>query len=157
MRFLFLLLLVSLLSACSNVQARIDLLEEELSIELPEEFGVMQDDDISHNGFESDYTLIVKLKLEPEGTTDILTQIREVPYFNQLERYYNDGTGIHLMNEEIEIHKKVEDSISRTDYRASWFRDHNGYRLVDFGNPLEPIDAFLDTVENTLLFEYNSL
>lgn len=147
-------------NSCSdNLDKRIELLEEELNIELPAKYEVMQDDDVSHNGFESDYTLIVKLQLEPSGTENVLDQIRETPYFNQVGKYFGERHGgIELFGqEEIDAMEVIKDSIPKTKYRATWFKRGDGYKLMDLEGGYEPINAFLDTVNNTLKFVFNHL
>jgi len=153
-----LLIIVCLLSSCSNQEKRIILLEKELNIELGNDFKIVRDDDISHNGFESDYTLILKIELNKNDIDRIITQIKSEPYFNQLGKFKNEQGGVTLSGiENITYFKNATDSLERTNYRGSWFPTKTGFEFIDLGNKMEPIDAEINLKDRTLEFEFSHL
>ncbi len=152
------IVIICLLSSCSNQEKRIILLEKELNIELGNNYNVIQDDDISHNGFESDYTLILKIELNKTDIDRIVKQIKSEPYFNQLGKFKNEQGGITLIGKENHKYfEKATDSLKNTKYRGSWFVTNKGFEFVDLGNNMEPIDAEINLTENTLKFEFSHL
>ncbi len=152
------LVIVCLFSSCSNQEKRIILLEKELNIELGNSYNVIQDDDISHNGFESDYTLILKIELNKTDIDRIVKQIKSEPYFNQLGKFKNkQGETILSGKENHEYFEKATDSLKNTKYRGSWFRTDFGFEYLDLKGGYEIIDAEINLKERTLKFEFNHL
>ena len=155
---IYILSLTVIFTACSNVEDRIELLENKLQIEMPNEYTIVQDEDISYNGLESDYKVVLKLQLESEGIQKIENQINQTPYYNQLVKFQGKGNGIGTFTrEEMVEFKLIQDSILKTKYRGTWIETVEGFEFIDFGDKMEPIDACIDSKENTLTFEFNKL
>ncbi len=147
-----------LLSSCSNQEERIKLLEKELNIELGNGYEIIKDDDASHGAFDSDYTLIVQVKLEKFDLDKIVKKIKSEPYFNQLGRFKNKYGGITMIGEhDIRFFKNAKDSLKNTEYRGSWFETEKGYEFIDLGEILEPVYAEIDSKESSLLFQFSHL
>ena len=153
-----LLIIVCLFFSCSKQEKRIVLLEKELNIELGNSYKVIQDDYISHNGFESDYTLILKIVLNKTDIDRIVEQIKSEPYFNQLGKFKNEQRGITLIGKEnIKFFENATDSLKSTKYRGSWFQTSKGFEFIDLGDNMDPIDAEINLAERTLKFEFSHL
>ena len=107
MKYIFkFLLLAFLLASCSNQEKRIILLENELNFDLGENYEVVKDEDISHNGFESDYTLNINIKLYKAELDRIINQIELEPYFDQLKRFRSERGRYRIAgNENMEFFK----------------------------------------------------
>ncbi len=120
------------MTACSNVEDRIELLENKLQIEIPNVYTVVQDEDISYNGLESDYKVVLKLQLESEGIQKIENQINQTPYYNQLVKFQGKGNGIGTFTrEEMVEFKLIQDSILKTKYRGTWIETVEGFEFID--------------------------
>ena len=91
MRYYFLLLTLTFVYSCSNLDKRIEAIEEEFGITLPESYEVIRDDDISFNDFESDYQQIVTIKFEDADFEEIKKQLEETIYFDQLPHYLGNS------------------------------------------------------------------
>lgn len=121
-------------------------------------FEVVKDEDISHNGFESDYTLNINIKLNKAELDRIIKQIESEPYFDQLKRFRSERGRYQIAgNENMEFFKVVADSLSKTKYRGSWFRTDTGFEFLDMEDGYEPIEAEIDLKEQVLKFEFNHL
>ncbi len=152
------LILVCLITSCSNQEKRIILLENELNIDLGENFEVLKDEDVSHNGFESDYTLKINIKLDKTELERIIKQIESEPYFDQLKRFRSERGRYRIAgNENMEFFKLVTDSIMKTKYRGSWFRTDSGYEFLNLEDGYEPIEAEINLNEQVLKFEFSHL
>ncbi|WP_299190490.1 hypothetical protein [uncultured Aquimarina sp.] len=151
-------IIVCLLTSCSNQEKRIILLEKELNIQLGNDYKIIQDDDISQNGFESDYTLKLKIGLNKNDLERIVEQIESEPYFDQLGKFKSETGRYRLAGQEnINYFKSATDSLKKTKYRGSWFKTNTGFEYMDLGNNMEPIDAKINLKERTLKFEFNHL
>lgn len=159
MNYIFkLLIIVCLITSCSNQEKRIILLENELNINLGENFKVVKDEDISHNGFESDYTLKIYIKLNKEELDRIIKQIESEPYFDQLKRFRSERGRYQIAgNENMEFFNVVSDSLLKTKYRGSWFRTDFGLEFLDMEDGYEPIEAEIHLKEQILKFEFSHL
>jgi len=159
MKYIFkFLLLAFLLASCSNQEKRIILLENELNFDLGENYEVVKDEDISHNGFESDYTLNINIKLYKAELDRIINQIELEPYFDQLKRFRSERGRYRIAgNENMEFFKVVADSLLKTKYRGSWFRTDYGFEFLDMEDGYEPIEAEIHLKEQILKFEFNHL
>ncbi|WP_422084145.1 hypothetical protein [Ulvibacterium sp.] len=152
------IILVCLITSCSNQEKRIALLENELNIDLGNRYEVLKDDDISHNGFESDYTLKINIKLDKTELDRITKQIESEPYFDQLSKFRSERGRYQIAgNENMEFFKVVTDSIKKTKYRGSWFRTDSGFEFLDLDDGNEPIEAEINLNEQVLRFEFNHL
>ncbi len=152
------ILIVCLLTSCSNQEKRIILLEKELNIELGNDYKIIQDDDVSHNGFESDYTLKLKIELNKNDLERIVEQIESEPYYDQLGKLRSETGRYRLAGQEnIDYFKNATDSLKKTKYRGSWFKTNTGFEFMDLGNKMEPIDAEINLTELTLKFEFSHL
>ncbi len=137
-----LLILVCLFGSCSNQEKRIILLENELNIDLGENYKVIKDEDVSHNGFESDYTLNLSIKLNKNELEKIIKQIETEPYFDQLSRFKSERGRYRVAgNENMKFFEVVTDSLKKTKYRGSWFRTDTGFEFLDLEDGMEPIEA----------------
>lgn len=151
-------LLAFLFASCSNQEKRIILLENELNIELGENYEVVSDEDKSNNGFESDYTLNINIKLNKADIERIIKQIETEPYFDQLKRFKSERSRYQIAgNENTEFFKVVADSLIKTKYRGSWFRTDYGFEFLDMEDGYEPIEAEIHLNEKVLKFEFNHL
>ncbi|MFD2725588.1 hypothetical protein [Hyunsoonleella rubra] len=159
MKYIFkFLLLASLFASCSNHEKRIILLENELNIDLGENYEVVKDEDKSNNGFESDYTLNINIKLNKAELDRIINQIETEPYFDQLKRFRSESGRYRIAgNENMEFFKSVADSLTKTKYRGSWFRTDTGFEFLDMEDGYEPIEAEIDLKEQVVKFEFNHL
>jgi hypothetical protein len=145
-----------ILFACSNQEARLKSIEEELSIELPKSFEVIQDDDISHNGFESDYTQIVTIKFEKDEFDQLINQIKNSPYFDQLAHY--KGKSLQFPNSKISIqHSDILDSLSSISRSGTWVMENSNYKYIDFFTWADFCDGYIDTANRTLKYTHNHL
>ena len=152
------LILVCLIASCSNQEKRIELLENELNIDLGKNFTVIKDEDISHNGFESDYTLKINIKLNKVELERIVKQIETEPYFDQLSRFRSEKGRYQIAgNENMIFFNLVTDSLKKTKHRGSWFRTDSGFEFLDLEDGMEPIEAVINLREQTLKFEFNHL
>ncbi len=150
----YILSFVILLWSCSNLDKRIELLERELDLKLPENYEVVQDDDISFNGLESDYSLIVTLKFESQEFDTVIQQIKLIPYFNELESFRRQGSSLTLVGDEIEQYERLKEEFKSLPYRGSWTSIESGFQFVDLGNKHESVDAWINTENKTLKFEF---
>ncbi|AXT54671.1 hypothetical protein D1815_02470 [Aquimarina sp. AD1] len=152
------ILIAFLLTSCSNQEKRIILLEKELNIELGKDYKIIQDDDVSHNGFESYYTLKLKIELNKNDLERIVKQLESEPYFDQLGKFRSETGRYRLAGQEnIDYFENATDSLKRTKYRGSWFKTNTGFEFMDLGNKMEPIDAEINLKELTLKFEFSHL
>ncbi|QHI35538.1 hypothetical protein IMCC3317_08840 [Kordia antarctica] len=144
------------LFGCSNQEARLKSIEKELFIKLPVNIEVIQDDDISHNGFESDYTQIVTLKFEKEEFEELIDQIESSPFFNELRRF--DGKSKPFPNDKIsKEHKIILDSLTAEARSGTWIKDKVNYKYIDFFTWSDFCDAYINTTNRTLKYTHNHL
>ncbi|WP_431126901.1 hypothetical protein [Flagellimonas flava] len=152
------LILIGLLGSCSNQERRIILLENELNIDLGEKYEVLKDKDVSHNGFESDYTLELNIKLNKDELERIIKQIETEPYFDELSRFKSERGRYQIAgNENLQFFKVATDSLKKTKYRGSWFRTESGFEFMDLDDGMEPIEAEINVKKQILKFVFNHL
>lgn len=159
MKYIFkFLLLAFIIASCSNQEKRIILLENKLNIDLGENYEFIKDEDISHNGFEGDYTLNVNIKLNKAELDRIINQIESEPYFDQLKRFRSERGSYQIAgNDNMEFFKVVADSLLKTKYRGSLFRTDFGFKFLDIEDGYEPIEAEIHLREKILKLEFNHL
>ena len=154
---IFTLIIISLfLICCSNQEARLRSIEEELFIELPVNIEVTQDDDISHNGFESDYTQIVTLKFEKEAFEKLIEQVESSPFFNELMAF--DGKSKLFPNDVIgKQHRIILDSLTTESRSGTWIKENENYKYIDFFTWADYCDAYINITDRTLKYTHHHL
>ena len=146
-----LIILITCFASCSNFDKRIKLIEKELQIHLPIKYEVLKDEDISHNGFESDYTLILKLKFEQKEFDSVISQIKLSPFFQYANNLSSPAESKSITR------KMIADSLETSLYRGIWIITENGFEFKDQGNKREPIAGEVNTADRTLEFTFNHL
>ena len=143
---------LALLSCASNVEKRIELLENELHIALPVEYEITQDEDVTLEHIPLEYRLSLTLRFAPSGIDDVVSQVHGTPYFDQLGEYRDTGRGIMVTPE----YHQIKDSLRSSNLRGIWISSDEGYEYVDFFGPetMRPIKAWINTSMRTLKFEY---
>lgn len=133
-------------------------IESELSLQFPENYTVTQDDDVSHNGFESDYTQTITIEFKEKDIANIVNQIEQSPYYDKLEHLYNNthspGENSNTIDTEL---THIKDSLRRLNRSGTWIRRSNVYVYMDFFDWKEFCLANFDIEDGTLWFERNHL
>ena len=149
------ILLFLLLSSCSKLDKKIELIENELNIELNNNYNVLENEFVQQAFLETDYKLILRIQLEENQILNILSQIKNEPYYNQLGKFKTENGEIRLAGiENINYFKRVEDSLRKTKYRGSWFQTDSGYEFIDIEKKSDAIDAKIILKERILEFEF---
>ena len=144
---------LSALSSCaSNVEKRIELLQNELHIVLPPDYEIIQDEDVTLEHIPYEYRMTLTLRFSQTGFESLVGKVHESPFFDQLHDYREMGSGVTITPEYAEI----KDSLKSNNRRGGWIRDPNGYKFIDFFGPesMRPIKASVDSTMRTLTFEY---
>jgi len=154
----FLIILLSFMMICScssNVEKRVELLETELGLDLPSQFEIVQDDDVTLQQFPLEYRISMTLRFTQVDYGTVVMGIRDSPYFNQLADYRNVGLGIPPASEL----QQIMDSLKACNYRGSWVTTEQGFEFVDFLGPetMRPVKAWIIEKNRTLTFEYMNI
>lgn len=153
--YLFLLLL---LFSCSNQDARIDSIQKELSLTFPKDFEVTQDDDVSHNDFEGDYTQTVSIEFQKKDIPNIVKQITSSPYYNELEHFNGRSHSPYERNDSLSKELFiVKDSLKTLEVSGTWVRKANTFIYIDFFDWSESCKATFELRTGELWFERTSL
>ncbi len=155
MRYYFLLLTLTFVYSCSNLDKRIEAIEEEFGITLPESYEVIQDDDISFNDFESDYQQIVTIKFEDADFEEIKKQLEETVYFDQLLHYL--GNSLQYPGDLDSNRQVIVDSLAKVGQNGTWIKGDREYTYLDFGEWNDYVLGTLDLTAKTLEWNHSHL
>lgn len=155
MRYYYFIITLIFVYSCSNLDKRLEAIEEEFGITLPTDYEVIQDDDISFNGFESDYQQIVTIKFEDEGFEDVKRQLEETVYFDQLPEYL--GHSLQYPNLLDSNHQIIIDSLARVGQNGTWIKEGHEYTYLDFGEWSDYVHGTLDLTAKTLQWDHSHL
>ena len=139
MRQITSILIILVLTSCSGEMTRLELLENELQIRLPENFETIEN---STEGF-VDFEINIKLKFDNNELRIITKQIEESRYF--------DWSNIQVLSKFPDKETIVKQD---TTINGIWKNDKNGYYFEFYGDWSEPVSARLDTLEKTLKFTF---
>lgn len=144
------------LCSCNNQDKRLEAIEREFGIQLPEEYDVVQDTDISYSDFESDYRQTMVLQFGQKEFTELTKQIERSPYFGQLKSY--DGESPSLPERGIPYEQQeVMDSLTKCGRSGVWIKKENEYRYIDFFDWKDFCQGTLDTRNRTLKYIHDHL
>jgi len=150
------LLLIGLtgLLSCSRQDKRVELLQKELNINLPSNYVIDEDKDITDDAFTGDHTVTIELKFDKNSMDSVINQIKNVPYYNELERF---RTGVKV-GDDIQYYEVITDSMSQSKFRGSWFETDIGYEFIDLTDFEKPanslIKAKIQVEKSVLTFVY---
>lgn len=133
------ILLILLLTSCSGEKERLNLLENELRLKLPNSFKTIQNITEGLN----DYEINVVLKFDKKGIDELKYQIEKSKYF--------EWSNIEFLSKYPEKETIVKQD---TTVKGIWKNCLNGYRFYYYGDSSEPISAQIDTVKQTLIFNF---
>ena len=147
--------LIGCISCSDKLDKRLSQIEEDYSISLPNEFEVIQDDDISYNGFESDYEQIVKLKFDQPEFDSVKVQIEKTAFFNQLHHFENNSKIGSLPLDS--VHQAIVDSLNIIGQKGTWIEKNSKYKFLFFGDRMDYVNGCLNFNEKTLLWNHHHL
>ena len=156
MRHIGIILIATLFYSCSyNLDKRLEQIEKDYAIKLTTNFDVIQDDDISYNGFESDYEQIVKIKFESSEFDSIKGQIEKSSYFNELGNYENNSM---VTNEKPSYqHQLIIDSLRKAKQTGAWIIKEDQYVFLYFGDWMDFVEGNLNLSDKTLTWNHHHL
>ena len=139
MRNLLAILIILILTSCSGEKTRLELLENELELNLPDNFETIEN---STDGF-VDFEINILLKFDNNGLRMITKQIEKSKYF--------EWSNIQVLSK---FPDKMTIINQDTTINGIWKNDINGYYFEFYGDWSEPVSAKLDTIEKTLKFTF---
>lgn len=136
------ILLILFLTSCSGEKARLDLLDSELRLKLPKNFETIVN---STEGL-NDYEINVDLKFDKKGIQELKNQIEKSKYI--------EWSNIDVLSKYPEKETIVKQD---TTINGIWKNCVNGYRFEYYGDSSEPISAKIDTIKQTIEFNFVNL
>ncbi len=130
---------ILILTSCSGENSKIELLQNELRLILPENFETLEN---STEGY-IDFEINILLKFDRKGLGTITNQIESSKYF--------EWSNIKALSEYPDKETRVKQD---TTINGIWKNNKNGYYFEFYGDSSEPVFAKLDTIEKTLKFTF---
>lgn len=147
--------MVSFISCSSNLDKRLEQIEKDYSIQLLSKFEVIQDDDISYNGFESDYEQIVTIQFEAPEFDSVKSQIESSAYFNQLAEF--EDKSMITIDKPSPEHQTIIDSLKKIKQSGTWIIKNEQYVFLYFRDWMDYVEGNLDLSAKTLTWNHHHL
>jgi hypothetical protein len=131
------ILVFALLISCSSDRPRIELMEKELGLNLPDTYEQITNTTDGNIDFE----INIELKFQKTEMDQIMGQIKKSKYFVQIEQQGLDSTLLQNIKAD-------------TTINGIWRRTDQGFNFVKSRNEKEPVNAIFDTINQTLKFNF---
>ena len=139
MKHTILIVILSILFSCSNENVRVQMIEDNLQIELPQNYEVIE------NNFEGliDFEINMKLKFDKKGLRFVEKQIHKTKYY--------EWADINIL---AKYPKKLTVVNQDTMIKGRWINIKKGYRFNYIGDWTESVFAEIDTLKKELNFKF---